>query len=485
MSRIRWIRLSGLLGVLFGLFAGAGWYLMGGPTLFVLIHASLAAVGVCGWSWGQWLVQRDRYARLSSFFWPRRLVWAGVSILGVVVVMLSGRKVWLDVTPDQAHSLTPASLAVLRTVSQPVEVVVNLPARRETGALAVLERYRHASDRIRIRRWGDPEHAAAEVALPGEGLLLRMGERTEFLSSVTEEAVTNALGRLRLTTPRPVYILAGHGEPALDDSSPAGFAQLVAILRQERYHPRRLVLVSTRAIPADADLLIVPSGSQAPLVEEQDEIARYLRSGGRVLFFLSSAQATVWRELFAELGIVWDTQWRAQRVAARPVAGHPIAQVVPRNSVALLSGFFPLRVWGELPEGAEVQPALVSDESAQLSPALAAARAPGQGFLVFGITGEYPAPQAQTPTRLAIFGSQGFVTNTGLSRLANRDVVVGCLRWLTQEGGGTRLARQPRTPAQVVIAPESLEDTFVLLVLFPPELILVMSVIMLWRKGRI
>ncbi len=485
MSRIRWTRLLGLLGVLFGLFAGVGWYLMGGPTLFVLLHAGLAAVGVGGWSWGQWVVQRDRSARFSPFFWPRRLVWAGVSVLGVVVVMLSGRKVWLDLTPDRMHSLTPASLAVLRTVSQPVEVVLNLSARRETGALAVLERYRRASDLIRIRGWGDPEHAVAEVVLPGEGILLRMGEHTEFLSRVTEEAVTNALGRLRPTPPKQVYILAGHGEPALDDSGPAGFAQLAAVLRQERYQPQRLVLVSTLAIPADADLLVVPSGTTAPLVEEQDEIARYLRSGGRALFFLSSAQATVWQELFAGLGIVWDTQWRAQRVAARPVIGHPLAQVVPRNSVALLSGFFPLRVWGKLPRGAQVQPALVSDESAQLSPALAAARAPGQGFLIFGITGEYPAPQAPTPTRLTIFGSQGFVTNAGLSRLANQDVVVGCMRWLTQDAEGMRIVRQPRTPTQVIVAPESLEDTFVLLVLFPPELILVLSLIMLWRKGRI
>ncbi len=485
MSWIRWIRLSGLLGLLCGLFAGVGWYLMGGPTLFVLLHAGLAAVGVCGWTWGQWVVRRDRSARLSPFFWSRRLVWIGVSILGVLVVMLSGQRVWLDLTPDRVHSLTPASLAVLRTLSQPVEVVVNLPARRETAALAVLERYRRASDLIRVRVWGDPEHTAAEVALPGDGLLLRMGERTEFLSRVTEEAVTSALGRLGLTTPKRVYILAGHGEPALDDSGPAGFAQLAAVLRQERCRPRRLVLVSTLAIPADADLLVVPSGTTAPLLEEQDEIARYLRSGGRVLFFLAPAQATVWQELFAKLGIVWDTQWRAQRVAARPVTGHPLAQVVPRNSVALLSGFFPLRVWGELPRGAEVQPALVSDESAQLSPTLAAARAPGQGFLVFGITGEYPAPQAQFPTRLAVFGSQGFVTNAGLSRLANRDVVVGCIRWLTQGAGGTRIARQPRTPTQMIIAPESLEDTFVLLVLFPPEIILVMSLIMLWRRGRI
>ena len=74
--------------------------------------------------------------------------------------------------------------------------------------------------------------------------------------------------------------MAGHGEPVLDDPGPAGFAQLAAVLRQERCHPQRLVLVSTLAIPADADLLIVPSGTTAPLVEEQVELARHLRSGG-------------------------------------------------------------------------------------------------------------------------------------------------------------------------------------------------------------
>ena len=77
------------------------------------------------------------------------------------------------------------------------------------------------------------------------------------------------------------------------------------------------------------------------------------------------------------------------------------------------------------------------------------------------------------------------MTNAGLSRLANQDVVVGCMRWLTQAAGSIQIMRQPRTPTQVIVAPESLEDTFVLLVLFPPELILVLSLIMLWRKGRI
>jgi hypothetical protein len=458
---------------------------MGEATLFVLLHGGMAVACAGVWAWGQWRLHSGYYAGLVSFLWPRRLLWLGIVLTLLAVTTVGGRRTWLDLTPDRAFSLTPASLAVLGSLSRPVEVLVALPGRRGAEAMTVLERYRRASELIQIRALGEDRDAESEPALPGEGVLLRVDEWVEFLSAVSEETVTNALVRLSEKRTRVVYILAGHGEPAIDDPGPAGFAGLKHVLSKERCDVRRLLLVNMTAVPADADLLIIPSGVKAPLPEEEAVITRHVRAGGEALFFLASDQAAVWADLLAELGVVWDRQWVKQRVAARPVKDHPLAQAIPRNSVAVLSGFFPIRVWGRLPEGAEVRPALVSEESEKLSPALAAARAPGQGFLVFGVTGEYPASGTQARTRLAVFGGQGFATNAGLSLLANQEVVVGCVRWLTRGEDQVRIPPRTRTPAQMIIAPESLENTFVLLVLLPPEVFLLAGVVGLGVKGRL
>jgi hypothetical protein len=357
-----------------------------------------------------------------------------------------------------------------------VEALVALPGRRKDEALALLERYRRVSDLFSI---------SPEPALPGEGVLLRTAARQEFLPTVSEETITNALVRLNEQRNRVVYVLAGHGEPAVDDPGPAGFAGLTRLLNREQGEVRRLLLVSAAAVPADADLVIVPSGGKALLPEEHAALERYIRAGGRALFFLASEYAAAWADLLAEFGIMWDKQWVAQRVAARPVKDHPLAQAVPRNTAAMLSGFFPLKVWGRLPEGAEVRPALVSEDGEQLSATLAAARAPGQGFLIFGVTGEYPTIGASSRARLAVFGGQGFATNAEFSLLANQEVLAGCIRWLTRGEHQVRIPPRLRTPAQMIIAPESLENTFVFLVLLPPELFLLAGVIGLGVKGRL
>ena len=469
----------------FALFAGAGFYLMRGFTLFVLLHV-VAALG-CGvwWVWAQWRLRRGNYPSLAGLIWPRRLLWLSMVIAVLVLLSVSGKKLWLDLTPGRALSLSAASQTALGSLSQPVEALVALPGRRGSEALALLQRYQRATDFFSVRQFGGEGSSGREPALPGEGVLLRVGERQEFLATVSEETVTNALLRLSTERKKIVYVVGGHGEPSLEDTGPAGFAGLKRVLEKERCAVRRLLLVSTPIVPADADLLIVPSGVNAPLPEEKAAVASMLRAGGMIAFLLAPDHASVWADLLAEFGIVWDRQWVEQRLAVRVVKDHPLAQALPRNSAAVFAGFFPLRVWGHLPDGAEVRPALVSDEAEKLSPALIAARAPGQGFLTLAVTAEYPVPGKQEKTRVAVFGGQGFVTNVGLSQLANQDVLVGSVRWLTQGEGEMRIPPRGRMPAQMIIAPESLEATFVLLVLLPPELFLLAGVIGLGVKGRL
>lgn len=458
---------------------------MGGLTLFVLLHGAAALVGASIWLWGRWQKHEWRSPSLTAFLWPRRLVWLGVVILFVGLFVAALKNVWLDFTPDRTLSLTSMSLGVLDSLSRPVEAVVAFSGRRQTEAVSLLEQYHRASALVQIRTLAETTHSGAQIRVPGEGILLRSGEREEFVATVNEEAVTNALARVGTDKGKVVYVLAGHGEPDLDDTGPNGFSGLKQRLTRKRFEVRRLLLVESSSVPTDADLLVVSSGSAAPLSLEQTVIATYLRNGGAALFLLAPGGSEAWQPLLSEVGIMWDPQWQYEQVTARPVKDHPLAQMIPRNSVSIFSGFFPLKVWGNVPSGAVVRPALVSDESATLSPTLLAARAPGQGFLVFGITGEYPVVGNETRTRLAVFGGQGFATNVASSLLVNQEVILGCIRWLTQGDGQVQIPPPTGTPAQMIIAPESLEDTFVLLVLLPPEIFLLAGVIWLGVKGRL
>lgn len=242
-----------------------------------------------------------------------------------------------DLTADQRHSLAGESIETIKVAGRKSPVgnkknknwvralILNdnfaegeTPLRLQLGKL--LEAYKLEASRSG-EEWlnvlpisnGLNQELLSEVAAqngpPARNtvLIIWCGNRAKYISSTElneltadktllfrgETAVTAAL--LEVTEDRPAvgYIIKGHGELGLEDSSPLrGMSQLSRQLRNRNFILRALDLNTAKEIPRDASVVFIigPQSEFSPF--EAALIKSYLyEKNGRVLLFLEPSRA--------------------------------------------------------------------------------------------------------------------------------------------------------------------------------------------------
>ena len=213
-----------------------------------------------------------------------------VTVAAVLVAFLSTRFGFeRDLSHASGASLSPASVALLKTLDAPVDVVSY--ASKQGGLRAIIadfvERYRRAKPDVALR-FVDPDAdpqamRAAGVSVDGE-LDIRYKGRSERLKVLSETEFSNALLRLSRTRERLVAFLEGEGERQPLGKANADLGTFVAVLADRGLRAVPLPLANTGKVPENTDLVVIanPRVALAPAVAH--ELVDWVDRGGNLLW---------------------------------------------------------------------------------------------------------------------------------------------------------------------------------------------------------
>jgi ABC-type uncharacterized transport system involved in gliding motility auxiliary subunit len=238
-----------------------------------------------------------------------------VLLVAGILALAAGLAGWhplrWDTTSEQTQSLSPASLALLKEVTQPLTMTVFMPeaAGERQAAKEVLQLYGYHSSKFSYR-FVDPEREPLKAQQAGYrfagNVLLDYQGRHQMADQTDENAISNALRKVLKKERLKVYFLAGHGERDLADSKPGGFQVAKTALDNEGYEVESLNLLSRGEVPQDAAVVIVAGPKKPLLSTEVQALKDFLSKGGRLFIMLEAFEDGGLQGFLAGYGVGLD-----------------------------------------------------------------------------------------------------------------------------------------------------------------------------------
>jgi ABC-type uncharacterized transport system involved in gliding motility auxiliary subunit len=413
------------------------------------------------------------------------------------------RKEW-DVTRGTRHTLSQASLNVLKQLDGPVTVTAYANAQDGHGRnlhqslQEFMRPYQRAKPDITLA-FVDPREqpklaAAAGVRAPVE-MVIEYRRRSEHLIRFNEQALTNLLMRLARGAERMVLWLDGHGERKLDGAANHDLGSFGRQLQQKGLRLNSVNLAVAQEVPANAALLIIASPQVDLLPAEVQKIRRYLESGGNLLWLID-AEPLHGLQPISELlglvlspGVVVDPALKPRSgppafAVASGYARHPITTAFRLNTVfpfARQIGAVESEEWRITPlvdvaprgwvEAGKLDDKVVFDKGRDI---------PGP----INIATAFERAVGDLQQRVVVVGSGHFLSNTFLGNGGNLDFGINIVNWLA--GDDSLITMQPRPAADSAL---DVGQTMLYLIAFTfllvlPLLFMVGGGIIWWRRRR-
>jgi ABC-type uncharacterized transport system involved in gliding motility auxiliary subunit len=426
--------------------------------------------------------QSPQPAARASRFSANLNNWASVLFAAAIFVMvnyLGYRYYWRkDFSPTRFYELSPKTLAVLKSLKEPIKVTAYYGGE---GDVTVSERLRQevellfrqykaaAGDKLEIEHV-DPalETARAEdvvrkfkLAKQDNLLIFQLGERNQkvafaqlaefdrpdYLSnrparmkSFSGEAMfTAALASLLEGKAAKVYFLAGQGERDFADSTGlSGAGRLVEYILRENIELAALNLSATPAVPDDAQAVLILGPQTAFTAQELTALVNYLDGRkGKVLAFVDPLVNTGLESLALKYGIKLENDIAMLRGLSMEHGGkivnspfavvdnygqHPITKILEGYNLHLYRARSMTLASDADRRTSKVVPLLFTPASYW------SATNPGQGELPFD-----PTKNPLRPLVLGALYDAGMVAGGAVNVEAARLLVVGSSSFLTNQ----------------------------------------------------
>ncbi|HKB83176.1 MAG TPA: GldG family protein [Burkholderiales bacterium] len=230
--------------------------------------------------------------------------------MAIVWVTKDVKTQW-DMTQGQRNTLSQASLDVLKQVTGPVKVTAYATAQDAEGDArktveTFLGRYQRAKKDF-LLTFVDPREQpqqaqAAGVRANGE-LVIEYNGRSEHLTSLTEQDLTNLLLRLVRSAQRQVTYLDGHGERKLDGRANHDLGDFGAQLAVKGFKTAALNLAVAQEVPDNVAVLVVAGPRVDLLPGEVIKVKRWIEKGGNLLWLIDNDSLHGMQGLADELGL--------------------------------------------------------------------------------------------------------------------------------------------------------------------------------------
>jgi ABC-type uncharacterized transport system involved in gliding motility auxiliary subunit len=448
--------------------------------------------------------------RASSVPWRPRLAAAATALLlvaaAVLLAWLSQRHgVETDWTRAGRHTLSDASVALLRRLEEPLEITAY--AREDPALRALVTRFvgryrRHRGD-IRFA-FVNPDVVPDEVrslgiAVDGE-LVLRYRGRVEHVRTDSEQEFANALQRLLRPGERWIAFTEGHGERSAVGRANPDLAVWADQLRQRGFRFQPVNLGETQAIPDNTSVLVI-AGPRLPFLPgELNIVRRFLDEGGNLLWLADPDQGVTLAPLDEMLGIrlpagtVIDTASRLVGLDDPTIALVTASLYGPH---AALDGF---KLTTLLPTAGALEPRagtgwswtplLSTGNHAWLEAGPLAGEVsmdagtdrPGPLVLAAALTRPRPGGGEQ---RIAVVADGDFLSNTYVSSGANLELGLRLVNWLAGDEALITIPARTAGDTQLDMDPVLLGSLGVVFLLLLPLTLLGTGIAIWWRRSRL
>ncbi len=424
---------------------------------------------------GQW---RD----IAKMFERRQARYGTLSAVSVLVVLgilvavnyigAQQKKRW-DLTANQQFSLSDQTKNILQKLDAPLQILAFDKDQNFERFRDRLKEYEYQSKNVHVD-YIDPDKKPAEAQqnqVQAYGtLVISYKNRTERITSDTEQDITTAIIKVVQGGTKKVYFTQGHGEKDPASSERDGYKAIADAMARENYTVDKVVLAQTTAVPDDASVVVVAGPKLDFLPAEVDALKKYLAKNGKLLLELdppAKADSPPLTNLIAlahdwgiDVGndIILDTSGMGQLIGANeliPVVAkypaHPItkqfqfmtAYPLARTVTAVTGG-----VNGHTAQGfAETTPRSIAKvdvkgllTSGKVSPTLAPGDKQGPLTIAAAVSssttpeGEASLPSAPKPeARVAVFGDSDFAANFAVGTQGNNDFFMNTIGWLSQQ----------------------------------------------------
>lgn len=448
----------------------------------------------------------------------RQLRLQGISFT-LLLLIIMGLLAWLsmrydyqaDWTANGRHTLSPATVGLLATLDDPVEITaftrnnegLPIPARIK----ALVSRYQQHKHDIQLN-FINPDLAPDKVrehgiSLDGELVLSYQG-RSENLQTLGEEALTNALQRLARSNERTLVFIEGHGERSPLREANHDLSAWATHAQSKGFQLTTLNLTTEPEIPAETSVLILASPQVNLLPGEVEIIRRYVEQGGNLLW-LAEPNESRNLDALAQLlnirfpaGIVVDptTQLLGIEHPAFAVIAeypdHPVTRQLASLSLfpfasAIETGTNEKSPWENesilqtVPrswlETSELSGTINYDEGKDLGGPLSI------GFAMRRSLSAEATPEANATQRVIVLGDGDFLSNTYLGNGANLDLANRLINWLSHDDSFVAIPAKTATDTQLEMSkPLMAIMGFGFLFLIPGGLLA--AGITIWHKRR-
>jgi hypothetical protein len=433
----------------------------------------------------------------------------------------------VDLTENHRFALSAESVAYIKQLREPVDIIVTLPADTSNEEEIALLRYLrillreysmagqiNGESRIRVefvdifrdraraleiaQRYGIDDTRSILVNYQDRRRLLQLDEFVEFdgdrITAYTgESALTSAIVEVHQERTPVIYFLTGHGEDRLDDTRPRiGLSALSKVIRSRNMLPRAIDLNAVDGVPEDAGIIVI-ANPKGPLSSgEVEKIRHYLEDqSGRVLIWLNANDSHGLETLLPQWGISLPDKVIVEadkafldssgNILIRNFADHPVTRSLIENQTSL--------VVGDCRPVLPIQPN-PADERMEIIPLFATSSSSwGENRLSFSAnptfdplldtTGPLPVAVASQQTassqlginipggKLVILGTADVFTNQYLVNIGNSTLLFGILNWMLERNQLIAIPPRPATTYKIQLSESELKKIGLIFICVP------------------
>ena len=221
----------------------------------------------------------------------------------LLFIVLTGIVAWLsyqtpysyDATRGNRNTLAEPTQQLLQGLQQPLNFIAYVPDEAELHQQLrdLVAKYQKFNAKVKLEIVNpdlEPERAQVAGIVNQRQVVLKLGEQSEILGSVSEQGIVNAIQRLQRSDNRLVIFLEGHKEAELFDNSSAGLSHLANELRTKGYKLQPHALLSAQSIPQNTSFVVIAAPKQTYLPKEVTLLTQYIKQGGNLLWLVEPNQ---------------------------------------------------------------------------------------------------------------------------------------------------------------------------------------------------